>query len=284
MFKTALPLAREFILRNARLLDRRIFAALFEAAPIEPVLTALRAYQNLDGGFGSCLEADIRAPISQPIQVEQAFMVLDQIGAFAGPMVAQACDYLQTITTPAGGVPFAVKGIEDYPRAPWWEPSVIASLNPTASLAGLLLKHGINHPWVERASAFCRREIEAFAGCEYHTVMPIVTFLAHTPDRPWAKAQLERILTRLPASGAIALDPAASGYAQFPLDWAPQPSSPLRPLFDRATITLHLRALATRQQPDGGWPITWTAVGPGAEYEWRGRGTVLALLALRENE
>jgi hypothetical protein len=284
MFKTALPLAREFILRNARLLDRRIFSALFEGALIEPVLSALRAYQNLDGGYGSCLEADIRAPISQPVPVEQAFMILDMVGGFAGPMVTQACDYLETITTPAGGVPFAVKGVEDYPRTPWWEPSDTASLNPTASLAGLLLKHGINHPWVERAAAFCRQEITAFDSCEYHTVMPVVTFLAHTPDRAWAKEQLNRLTARLPASGAIAFDPAATGYAQFPLDWAPRPSSPLRPLFDRATIAFHLRALAARQQPDGGWPITWTAVGPGAEYEWRGWGTIQALVTLRENE
>ena len=91
-------------------------------------------------------------------------------------------------------------------------------------------------------------------------------------------------MTRLPGSGHIAMDPAATGYAQFPIDWAPYPDSPLRPLFDRSVIDLHLRAMAGRQQPDGGWPITWAAVGPGAECEWRGQRTVLNLHILRENE
>src|SRR5438876_529634 len=45
-----LAAARDFIWRNGRLLDRHLFAHLFDGGPREPVLAALRPYQNDDGG------------------------------------------------------------------------------------------------------------------------------------------------------------------------------------------------------------------------------------------
>ena len=68
MTTTADRLARagEFIWLNARLLERQLFACLFADGPRDPVLSALRAYQNADGGFGNALEADKRCPSSQP--------------------------------------------------------------------------------------------------------------------------------------------------------------------------------------------------------------------------
>ena len=38
--------------------------------------------------------------------------------------------------------------------------------------------------------------------------------------------------------------------------------------------------LLRRQQPDGGWPITWDAPGPAAICEWRGRWTLEAISTL----
>jgi len=40
-------------------------------------------------------------------------------------------------------------------------------------------------------------------------------------------------------------------------------------------------ALIRQQQDDGGWPINWMTVGPGAETEWRGHVTVERLKTLR---
>ena len=47
--------AKSFIYAQARLLDRHLFAALFEYGGSAPVLAALRPYQNSDGGFGHAL-------------------------------------------------------------------------------------------------------------------------------------------------------------------------------------------------------------------------------------
>ncbi|MGQ0668356.1 MAG: hypothetical protein ACT4PO_01550, partial [Actinomycetota bacterium] len=68
--------AERFVVSNARLLDRHRLAVLLHGAPVEPVLDALRAYRNSDGGFGHALEPDIRAPTSEPSSTLHALRVL----------------------------------------------------------------------------------------------------------------------------------------------------------------------------------------------------------------
>ena len=97
--------ATDFVWRTARLLERHRFAFLFLGGEREKVLEALRPYQNADGGFGNGLEPDVRAPLSQPVPTWTALCILDEAGAFADPMVTQACEYLRSITTAEGGVP-----------------------------------------------------------------------------------------------------------------------------------------------------------------------------------
>ncbi|GHO49516.1 hypothetical protein [Ktedonospora formicarum] len=277
--------AQEFIWLHARLLDRYLFAYHFAGGDKKPVLGALRAYQNEDGGFGNALEPDKRCPTSQPQDVETALHVLDDIDAMHDEMVTRACDYLTTITTSEGGVPFALPAVNDYPHAPWWvaDENPPASLNPTAALVGLLLKHGIQHPWVETASAFCWQAIEALDSTEFHTLMPVITFLEHASDRTRAEHELERIVSRLLKPGVIELDPHAQGYVQKPLDWAPSPDSFCRRLFTDDIIERHLTAFAERQREDGGWPISWEPISSTVESEWRGRVTIGALRLLEEN-
>jgi hypothetical protein len=274
--------AQDFIWRNARLLERYLFTSLFNNGSREPVLAALRAYQNEDGGFGNALEPDKRCPTSQPQDIEFALHILDAVSAMGDPMVAHACDYLVTITTPDGGVPYALPSVNAYPHAAWWtvEDNPPASLNPTAAIAGILLKHGVQHPWIETASQFCWREIAALDSTAFHTLTPAITFLEHAPNRTQAEHELERIATRLAQPGVIELDPHAEGYVQKPLDWAPTPQSFCRRLFDDETIEKHLTAMANRQRSDGGWPISWDPISPAVEGEWRGRITIEALRTL----
>src|ERR1700722_20600579 len=85
---------QEFIQRQGRLLERRLFATCFEGAPATGVVDVLRGYRNDDGGFGHGLEPDKRVPASLPIDVEVAFQALVTVGAVDLPMVRGACDYL----------------------------------------------------------------------------------------------------------------------------------------------------------------------------------------------
>ena len=74
--------ARNFVLGNARLLDRRRFLHRFEDGSAEAVLEALLPYRNEDGGFSHALEPDLRGLASQPVPLEHALHVLDEIDRF----------------------------------------------------------------------------------------------------------------------------------------------------------------------------------------------------------
>lgn len=277
--------ARDFILRHARLLERQLFAFHFEGGAADPVLRALAAYQNADGGFGNALEPDKRAPASQPQDVEIAFHTLDDIGALNGdsPLVTRACDWLETITGPNGGVPFSL-ATANAPHAPWWgvkSDAPLEDINPTGAIAGLLLKNSVRHSWLDRANTYCWETIEASDGSSFHEVMCALPFLEHTADRKRAEPLMVRIAERVARPGVVALDPNEGGYKHGPLLWAPAPNAYLRRVFSDDVITSAIDALEAKQQADGGWPINWEPLSETVAYEWRGRVTVQALRTLR---
>jgi hypothetical protein len=169
--------------------------------------------------------------------------------------------------------------VERYPHAPWWVPQDGASLNPTAAIAGLLHKHGVQHPWLESADQFCWENATAFQGV--HDLISVLTFLENAPDRDRAERLFDDVGARMLSEGLVAFDPAAPGYVKGPLDYAPEPTSLSRRLFSDETMAVHLEALAAAQAPDGGWPITWEPPSEAAALEWRGCVTVNALLTLQ---
>lgn len=275
--------AETFIWNNARLLERRLFAFQFRGGPREDVLAALRAYQNEDGGFGNALEPDIRCPDSQPVPIQHALEIMDAVGPDAA-LIGRACDFLASITTAEGGVPFVLPTARRYPHAPWWETgdNPPAALNPTAALAGLLHKIGFAHPWLAPATAFCWDRIAALHPREMHDMGVAITFLRYVPERARAERELKRLGEELRDSELVAaID--STDYVRKPLDWAPTPDHPLRHLFDEATIQANLDVLLAGQQADGGWTITWPPISPGCELEWRGWVTLGALQTLRAN-
>lgn len=283
--------AQDFLWRSARLIDRFHFAYLFCGGPAGPVITTLKAYQNPDGGFGNALEPDKRTPASQPIDAEEALKYLGSVNMLADPSVQHElllplCGWLESISSPDGGIPFSLPTANPYPHTPWMgaEEQPAPAINPTAALTGHLLKSGIQHPWLERAVEFCYRKIEASEDDQFHTVITEIVFLQNAPDQERAARLLGRIMERARQPGVVELDPSAGGYVQMPLDWAPRPDSFFRPLFDDATLRTHLDALARRQRPDGGWPITWDALSQAAEAEWRAKRTIEALLMLKAYE
>ncbi|MDA0638596.1 hypothetical protein OUY22_34750 [Nonomuraea sp. MCN248] len=271
--------AHHYLLNHARLLDRLRFEALFTGGSRDRVLDVLRCYQNPDGGFGHALEPDLRGAASQPEPVEVAFWILDELDAFADPMVRSACDYLLSITTPDGGVPFCLPTVREAPKAPWWEPAdgSPAHLIPTASLAGLLHAHGVDHPWRGPATDFCWTRIAAVDKTTPYEARAIVTFLDLVDDRERAGAEFDRLRDAI--LDTVALDPGASGEAHFPLDFAPRP---LRlPLFTEDVLARHLDALAAAQSEEGGWHPNWPMWTPLVEHEWGGFLTVERLKTLR---
>lgn len=275
--------ARDFIYRNARLLERRLFAFHFEGGSAEAVIAALAPYQNVDGGFGNALEPDKRTPHSQPQDAEIALHVMDEVGVLPPDMVRRLCDWLQSVTTQEGGVPFSLPTANAFPHAPWWaaEANPPADTNPTAAIVGIFDKHRIDHPWIEPAAEFCWGKIEATTETRFHDAITKIAFLEHAFDRPRAERGLARLGNLIAARSMVEHDPNAQGYIQKPLDWAPHPESFARRLFSDDLVARHLDWFAAQQQEDGGWPISWEAISPGVALEWRGRVTISALRTLQ---
>ncbi|GAA2580238.1 hypothetical protein GCM10010435_66940 [Winogradskya consettensis] len=273
--------AEAFLWVNARLLDRLRFAFHFRDGDPATVIDALRPYGNADGGFGHALEPDLRGPESQPVPVELALFVMDEVGTLDADLLDGILRYLESITRPDGGVPWVLPTTS--PRGPWWTPvtGLPGSLNPTASIAGLLLKNGVEHPWVERATGFCWTALDNLNAVGAYDVRTIVKFLEHVPDRSRAEATWAALSESV--RSVIDLDPAADGDVHGPLDFAPHPDSLARSLFDGDVIDRHLDALRAKQKADGGWDFTFESWTPITRPEWRGWVTLESLLTLRSN-
>lgn len=281
--------AARFVDRNARLIDRYRFARLFTGGPAQPVLTALRAYANPDGGFGNALEPDLRGAGSQPQPVEVALHLLDELDRFDEPMVPAACDYLATISTDDGGVPFVLPGARDTACAWWWRMAAEAhddppaSINPTGPIAGILAAHHVDHPWLPGAVRYCWRRLDDYAtsGEEIapYDARAAVLFLDRIPDAERARATLARLRDQMLAG--VSTDPHAEGHVQRPLDCAPEPGRPSAALFAPEVIDAALDRLIDIQQADGGWNVDFELWAPATGPEWRGSLTVDTLRILR---
>jgi hypothetical protein len=187
---------RDFLYRQGRLLEQRLFATCFEGAPGAGAVDALRAYSNEDGGFGHGLEPDKRCPASLPIDVEVALQALATARA-ADPalnnsalvndvLLRDACDYLAAVAAKAdraGAVPLAFPVIEAYPRAAHWtEWTYEPGLNPTAGLVGLLYRLGADHPWIATAADYCWSRLESGElPTDAHAVSEAFGFLERAP-------------------------------------------------------------------------------------------------------
>ena len=259
--------AETFLLNNGRLLERRLFDYLFKDGSRDAVLSALKAYQNADKGFGNALEPDKRTRSSQPIDQEFALRIMDDVG-LNGDLLNDLLSFIQRITKD-DGLPFVLPTVADAPRAPWWntEDAPPPSINPTASIAGLLHKHRIDHPWLVTASRFCWRLIEELEDAHDNDLLCILLFLEHAPERERAQRAFQHIAPIVLKHTALA--PNANGYVHYPYHYAPTPSSLARGLYDNDLMTKHLDALVANQQADGAWNISWPALSPACELENR---------------
>lgn len=272
---------REFIYREGRLLERRLFAVEFEGAQPQGVRDALGGYRNPDGGFGHGLEPDKLCPESQPLDVQFALQTMDAAGVADATAVQGALGFLESVSSSEGGVPVLLPSILDFPHAPHWgEWAFPAGLNPTAGIVGLLYKHGVEHPWLGPATEFCWSELSRGLPEDAHTISVVLTFLEFVPDRDRAAALIPGVVNSLDGAAFYRSDPAGQEYGLSPLNFAPTPSSHWRRLFADELIEAFLDQLLAAQQSDGGWSVAWDPPSQASLLAWRGHVTLEALRAL----
>ncbi|MBA9002978.1 hypothetical protein [Thermomonospora cellulosilytica] len=286
-----LTAAARFMASHARQLDRRRFALLTGPGDPEAMLAALDGYRNPDGGYGWGLEPDLRSPESQPGGALHAMEVFAEAGPVHTPHVRALCDWLESVSLPDGGLPFALPVTDPAGCAPWWTGAdhTTSSLQITAAVAGTAHRAAAHHPeiaahpWLERATRYCLDAIKAIDTTPHALVLSFaIQFLDAVHDTHPETAGLLRHLARhLPPDGVVHVAGGTENEVLRPLDFAPFPG-PARALFDPAVIDAELQRLAAEQREDGGWTVEYATFSPAAALEWRGYITVRAVALLRQ--
>jgi hypothetical protein len=288
-----LDAALSFMAAHARMLDRRRLERLLGHDDPGPVLAALDAYRNPDGGYGWGLEPDLRAGESQPGGALHAFEALEDVAPATSPRAAELCDWLASASLSDGGLPFALPIANPAGCAPFWAnaDATVSSLQITGYVAGAALRVAVHdpavaaHPWLERATDYCLGTIAALDEAPFAIELSAaVQFLDAAHElRAESAPLLEHLGEFIPADGRVPVAGGIEGETIRALDFAPRAGRPVRSLFSRETIDAELEWLAGQQRDDGGWRVDFKSYSPAAELDWRGYMTVRAVSILARN-
>jgi hypothetical protein len=246
----------------------------------------VEAYRNADGGYGWGLEPDLRSATSQPGGALHAFEAFAEAGPAISPRAAELCDWLDGVTLPDGGLPFALEIPDPAASAPFWVGAEHrrSSLQITAAVAAEAHRTAAHdpavaaHPWLARATAFCLARIEELGDAPHALELRFALELAGALGRADLAARLG---AHIPADGIVHVAGGLPDEVMRPLDFAPLPGHPARALFAPGVIAAELERLEAGQQPDGGWAVDFTSHSPQAALEWRGHATARAVAILR---
>ncbi|WP_340022703.1 hypothetical protein MHI24_27435 [Paenibacillus sp. FSL K6-1096] len=271
---------RRWMYRNARPLDLARWRFHLEGGEAAPVLEALSAYQNEDGGFGHALEADAWNPHSTPIQTATAVERLLELEFTDAehPLVQGILTYLDSGADMDGRTwRNVVASNNDYPHAPWWHTEADSTsrsiYNPTAILAGFILKYAQRDSGLYGAGMGIARELtELFLhdpNLEMHPLKCVATLLECIA---WAKLQEEfpyaalREALKVQSVQLISRDAGAwNGYSCRPSVFIHSPHSPE---YAELGGLLHqeLDYLLETRNSAGIWNLTWSWAGFEQEF------------------
>lgn len=275
--------ARRFIYDRGRDLERLLFQHEFESAPAWPVLEALAAYQNADGGYGRGLEPDSHAEASGALATSVALRVLADLSVPAShPQVAAAVSYLAATLDPATGTWRIVPPeTEAAPHAPWWAQDGLAErfgdfkLNPRPDILAQLLRLGVTVNWLPGLVEDVIREAEerSAGGLEMHDLIACARLLEALAESSVEFEGLRAVVE--PAAVAAVAGTTAGGYGIRALSLAPLPGSVLAEALGEA-VADELAAAPASQAEDGAWWPAWTW-GEATETEaWEASRTAWA--------
>jgi hypothetical protein len=201
---------------------------------------------------------------------------------FKGGPAEPVRDAVLSYRTADGGVPLALPSLEPYPHAPWWSTAPEGSLVATARSLAVLLRTGIEHPFIARASGFCWAAIDASEVPNPYEAEAAVVFLDAAPDRERAEAAAERIGRLVRERGFVGGEFGGQpGEVHAETDFAPRPDTLARRWFSDAEMDRALDRLQTQQEDGGGWRVKWIdGPTPATAGEWA-EVTLNALLTLR---
>ena len=281
--------ARDYIISNARILERRLFQFYFENGNNEGVFHAVYAYRNSDGGFGHGMEPDTASPESQPLFSIMALETLDEVGYLTKEIILKDfMPYFESITTEKGGIPWMFKPKSDYPCEGHFKTvKEWAALSTTAPLLGVLEKYDIDNPWMHKAEEFVWSEFERIQNKHvfcYLCVPRWLTFLTNTRSKEKATKRINKLKKWILEDGVICMDKLDKGWGLYgkphSLNYANSSESPFYSLFTKETIESDLETLIKKQNDNGSWD-TWYGISEGTKLEWTGIQTLATLKTLK---
>ncbi|MFW9880539.1 MAG: hypothetical protein ACFFG0_46310 [Candidatus Thorarchaeota archaeon] len=132
---------KEFIFKNSRLLERKLFSFFFEEGTKEDVIKSLAAYQNKDGGFGNGIEPDILCPDSSAIGAETAMYYIDLLDYIDNEITDKLFNWIIEEQNEEGYINHPPKNMYNYPFQEWWSrPDDLRIF----AISGFLKKWGLN--------------------------------------------------------------------------------------------------------------------------------------------
>lgn len=281
--------ARDFILTNARMIERRLFEFYFDNGTSEGVFNAVYAYRNPDGGFGHGMEPDTASPESQPLFSIMALEILDEVGYLTKEIILNDfMPYFESITTEKGGIPWMFRPKSNYPCEEHFKTvKEWAALSTTAPLLGVLEKYKIDIPWMKKAEEFVWNEFERIKDKHifcYLCVPRWLTFLKYTKNQNKARKTINNLKKWIMVDGIICKDKSDDGWGLYgkphSLNYAHSSESVLYSLFTKETIESDLKEIINKQENDGRWN-TWYGISEGTKLEWAGIQTLWALKILK---
>jgi len=290
--------ARQFIMSQARPLDRALYQLQFEGGSPEAVLAELEAYQNPDGGFGKALEPDLRAPESSVVATLQAFRVFLTLKTPPDhPMVRQALAFLAASFDDSTATWRIVPPTTDaHPHAPWWNQTTLdkvfggGRINPRAEVLANLWAFAPSPFPLDRRLAVTRDLLSALESAAPPEAVGGIEGGARLYESHALPAELQdrlyaSLVRLIPAT--VEQDPAKwPQYCLKPLWLVRTPQSPFAPLLAES-VERNLDYEIEHQSADGSWRPHWSWQGsypetwPVAEREWSGALTVQTLETLR---
>ena len=224
--------ARNYLIHQARPLERALFHHRFEDSGTEGVLTPLRTFQNSDGGFGRALEPDLRSPSSSVLATAIGLRMLSKLDCPADEPLAQlAVAYLMdTFDEENGTWKVGPADVNSYPHAPWWhdeDGSLERTFDGFHIIPRALVLAGLYHysslvsiEWLERVTEETIEYIESVPelGSGGGSDLEYAIALAETRDLPqrWVQRLENRIRDVIPK--VVVGDPARwNSYCLTPL-------------------------------------------------------------------
>jgi len=276
---------KTYLEANARKLDLRLYEYLFEKADAQPVLNELAKYQNSDGGFGRCLEPDLRLPGSSALATTVALQYLAKMGTLNTDLTKEAVLYLlATYNNKTQCWENIPPEADKYPRAPWWNYADVLKWagwgNPSAEILGYLLENKdiVNdQQLLDRISEQAIERLTVITEPEQHEVKCYIRLYKRADNRLRTKLY-DRLAVHIKALAKT--DPKDwEGYVATPLTFVDSPESPFADLFDNQTLIDNAYFIRSKLVDGSHWEPAWQwgqfeTEWAQAKKDWGGKLTV----------